>query len=62
MKASKIEYTIERNRRMESYKGRYNCEASIDGSYLLDAQGDTASEARKAAERKVAQWQACNAK
>lgn len=58
----KITYTIERNRRFESYKGRYNCEAMVDGSYLLDAQGDTASEAKRAAERKVAQWQARNAK
>lgn len=54
----KIEYKIERNRRMESYKGRYNCEVLIDGDYAFDAQGDTASAAKRAAERKVRQWQA----
>lgn len=57
MKAQKIEYRIERNSRMQSYKGRWNCEVLVNGSYAGDAQGDTASAAKAAAERKVAAWQ-----
>lgn len=51
-----IEYRIERNRRMESYKGKYNCEILINKSYMGDAQGDTASEAKRRAELKVREW------
>jgi hypothetical protein len=56
MTVKSVEYKLERNGRMASYKGRYNCEILLNGSYAGDAQGDTASEAKRAAERKVAAW------
>jgi hypothetical protein len=52
-KADTITYHIERNRRYESYKGLYNCEVKVNGSYFVDAQGDTATQARRNAEIKV---------
>lgn len=57
----KIEYKVQRNTRMQSYKGRFNCEVFLDGSFAFDAQGDSAREAKAGAERKVKNWQARNA-
>lgn len=54
--APRIEYKTERNTRMVSYKGRYNCEILVNGSYAGDAQGDTAAAAEAAAQRKAAAW------
>jgi hypothetical protein len=51
-----ITYKIERNSRMQSYKSKYNCEILSDGKYVGDAQGDTASAAKFAAEAKVRGW------
>jgi hypothetical protein len=55
MKASTVEYRVERNTRFASEKGRYNCEVFVDGAYFVDAPGDSAGEARRSAARKVDQ-------
>lgn len=54
--AKKIEYRTERNTRMASYKGRYNCEIFINGKFAGDAQGDTAGEATHLAKIKFQGW------
>lgn len=51
--AKTITFTIERNTRFASYKGRYNCEVFVNGHFWADAQGDTASEAKRGAENRV---------
>ena len=52
-----ITYTTKRNTRMQSYKGKFNCEIFIDNHFSGDAQGDTAQEAKRYAESKVKGWQ-----
>lgn len=56
-----IEYRYERNTRMATYKGRYNCEILIDGHFAFDGQGDTQAEAKRNADVKLRQWQTRNA-
>lgn len=54
--AKTIEYRIERTTRKESYKGKFNCEIFINGSYAGDRQGDTAQGAKALAESAVRGW------
>ncbi len=52
-----IELRTERNTRMQSYKGKWNCEIFINGTFAGDAQGDTSAQARNYADAKVRGWE-----
>lgn len=43
----KVTFTTIRNTRFIAEKGRYNCEAKINGVYLCDASGDTVKDAKE---------------
>lgn len=53
MKPITVTYTTTRNTRFAAEKGKFNCEAMNGKSYIIDAQGDTAKEAKTNCERKI---------